>query len=261
MTTSVPDGMPDSDETKRMIWVDGAAYTDMSDFEGKKRGKPDLEAAEEAGDSEMTKAVTAGLDDAEQEPAQQLAMFLGSPNVQHLGSGQANGVRAEHYKGLPTVEEGLKDAKTVDALKPEGREKLLANVKKNGIKGYDLRRGISRSPWPTAPCRVRWSRTAADRASARSGPVATPAPRRQSVSRRVAAPSCAVGVRALGGQDNGKGRCGGARERSSRWQSWRSRLSRCCRRGWPGRPAVGWQGRVRVTVARPMSGSRGRGRS
>ncbi|MFK8850356.1 hypothetical protein [Streptomyces sp. Ac-502] len=169
MTMSVPDGMPDNgetkmtgtmawnptaldmtmsdggakaksgdDEPKRMIWVDGVAYMDMGDFEGKKWGKLDLKAAaKEAGDEEMTKAVTAGLDDAEQDPAQQLAMFLGSPNVKHLGSGQVDGVRAEHYKGSLTVEEGLKGAKTVNALKPEDREKLLANVKKSGIKGYD----------------------------------------------------------------------------------------------------------------------------
>lgn len=64
-------------------------------------------------------------------------MFLGSPNVKHLGSGQVDGVRAEHYKGSLTVEEGLKGAKVVNALKPEDREKLLANVKKSGIKGYD----------------------------------------------------------------------------------------------------------------------------
>ncbi|GCD42333.1 hypothetical protein [Streptomyces paromomycinus] len=169
MTMSVPKGMPDSGETKmtgtmawkptaldmtmsddgakaksgddnpkRMIWVDGVAYMDMGDFGGKKWGKLDLKAAaKEAGDEEMTKAVTAGLDDAEQDPAQQLAMFLGSPDIQHLGSGQVGGVRAEHYKGSLTVEEGLKGAKTVDALKPADREKLLANVKKSGIKGYD----------------------------------------------------------------------------------------------------------------------------
>ncbi|MFH8410566.1 hypothetical protein ACH4FX_38200 [Streptomyces sp. NPDC018019] len=129
---------PEDGEAKRMILVDGVAYMDMGDSGGKKWGKFDLKAAaKEAGDSEMTKAVTAGLDDTKQDPAQQLAMLLGSPNVKHLGSGDVDGVRAEHYKGSLTVEEGLKGAKVVDALKPEDREKLLANVKKSGIKGYD----------------------------------------------------------------------------------------------------------------------------
>ncbi|MEU7158472.1 hypothetical protein [Streptomyces chrestomyceticus] len=129
---------PEDGEAKRMILVDGVAYMDMGDFGGKKWGKFDLKAAaKEAGDSEMTKAVTAGLDDTKQDPAQQLAMLLGSPSIKHLGSGQVDGVRAEHYKGSLTVEEGLKGAKVVDALKPEDREKLLANVKKSGIKGYD----------------------------------------------------------------------------------------------------------------------------
>ncbi|MFH8405290.1 hypothetical protein ACH4FX_11015 [Streptomyces sp. NPDC018019] len=97
-------------EAKRVILVDGVDCMDMGDFGGKKWGKFDLKAAaKEAGDSEMTMAVTPGLDDTKQDPAQQLAMLLGSPNIKHLGSGQVVGACAEHYKGSLTVEEGRRE--------------------------------------------------------------------------------------------------------------------------------------------------------
>ncbi len=168
MTMSVPDGMPDSgetkmtgtmawnptaldmtmsdggakaksgdDEPKRMIWVDGVAYMDMGDFEGKKWGKLDLKAAaKEAGDEEMTKAVTAGLDDAEQDRPSS-SRCSSARRTSSTSVPARSTAYAPSTTRLPDGRGGLKGAKVVNALKPEDREKLLANVKKSGIKGYD----------------------------------------------------------------------------------------------------------------------------
>ncbi|MFB7631333.1 hypothetical protein ACFC0M_10360 [Streptomyces sp. NPDC056149] len=131
----------DGAEKTHMIWLDDAMYVDMNErpeeFDGKRWGKLDLGAAlKQSDNAKLVKQMTAGLDDMKQDPAQQLAMLLGSPDVKHLGSGEVNGERAEHYKGSLTIEEGLKGAKTAQALSPEEREKLLANAKKAGVKGY-----------------------------------------------------------------------------------------------------------------------------
>ncbi|MFE6690653.1 hypothetical protein ACFVFQ_29810 [Streptomyces sp. NPDC057743] len=143
----------DDAEKTHMIWLDDAMYVDMNErleeFDGKQWGKIDLGAAlKQSNNAKLVKQMTAGLEDMNQDPAQQLAMLLGSPDVKHLGSGDVNGERAEHYKGSLTVEEGLKGAKTVQALTPEEREKLLANAKKAGIKGYTYDAWVNSDDYP-----------------------------------------------------------------------------------------------------------------
>ncbi|MFJ9850565.1 hypothetical protein [Streptomyces sp. NPDC101150] len=140
-------------EKTHMIWVDNAVYMDMGErpveFDGKKWGKFDLgAAAEQSGDAALMKQMTAGLEDMNQDPAQQLAMLLNSPDVKHLGAGEVDGRRAEHYKGSLTAEEGLKSNNSVKALKPEERKALLANIKKAGIKGYDYDVWVNGDDYP-----------------------------------------------------------------------------------------------------------------
>ncbi|WP_053699630.1 hypothetical protein [Streptomyces sp. NRRL F-5755] len=127
-------------EKNRLIWVDDVMYMDLGErIDGSKTwAKMDLKAvAAESGDAGLAKQLTAGLSDIKQDPAQQLALLLNSPNVKHLGSGEVNGQRAEHYKGSLTLQEALKGQKSTDLLSPQEREKLLANMKKSGLKGYD----------------------------------------------------------------------------------------------------------------------------
>ncbi|MFH8749672.1 hypothetical protein ACH4GK_26095 [Streptomyces rimosus] len=127
-------------EKNRLIWVDDVIYMDLGErIDGSKTwAKMDLKAAAaESGDAGLAKQLTAGLSDIKQDPSQQLALLLNSPNVKHLGSGEVNGQRAEHYKGSLTLQEALKGQKSAELLSPQEREKLLANMKKSGLKGYD----------------------------------------------------------------------------------------------------------------------------
>ncbi|MFI9048425.1 hypothetical protein [Streptomyces sp. NPDC053427] len=140
-------------EKTHMIWIDDTVYMDMgerpAEFDGKKWGKFDLGAAVgQTGDAQLMKQMTAGLEDMNQDPAQQLGMFLNSPDIKHLGTGKINGQRAERYKGSLTAEEGLKTNKSVKALTPREREALLANIKKAGIKGYDYDVWVNGDDYP-----------------------------------------------------------------------------------------------------------------
>ncbi|QHC23138.1 hypothetical protein [Streptomyces sp. GS7] len=140
-------------EKTHMIWLDNVVYMDMGKrseaLDGKRWGKIDLRAAATlAGDDKLTKQLTAGLGDGNQDPAQQLAMVLGSPNVKHLGAGEVNGQHAEHYKGTLTADEALASLKTAEALPPAEREKLIANIKKAGVKGYDYDVWVNGQDYP-----------------------------------------------------------------------------------------------------------------
>ncbi|MGV4927146.1 hypothetical protein [Streptomyces sp. BHT-5-2] len=142
MSESPLGGRSDGAEKSHMVWLDDTVYVDLGKpseaFGGKRWGKFDLRAAAaQSGDNALMRQVTAGLDDMNQDPAQQLALLLGSPDVKHLGTGEVNGERAEHYRGSLAVEDGLASLKSVKHLTDEQREKLVANVKKSGIKSYD----------------------------------------------------------------------------------------------------------------------------
>ncbi len=139
-------------DKSHMIWVDNVMYTEgkPEDLGGKKWAKVDLmAAAKEAGaGAQALKQMTAGLEDMNQDPAQQLAILLNSPDIEHAGSGDIGGVRAEHYKGSLPVEAALKSNKSVEALTSQQREKLLANVKKSGIKSYDYDVWVNSDDYP-----------------------------------------------------------------------------------------------------------------
>ncbi|WEB38483.1 MULTISPECIES: hypothetical protein [Streptomyces] len=142
MSESPLGGRAGGAETSHMVWLDNTVYVDMGKrteaFDGKRWGKFDLRAAAaESADNALMRQVTAGLDDMNQDPSQQLAMLLGSPDVKHLGSGEVDGEHAEHYQGSLAVEAGLGSLKSVTNLTAEQREKLFANIKKSGVKGYD----------------------------------------------------------------------------------------------------------------------------
>jgi hypothetical protein len=147
----------DMPRNARIIWQNDVVYVDAGaaaakEMDGKRWMKLDLGAmAEEAaksGDDELTKELTGGLEDMNQDPAQQLAMLLDSPNLKHVGSEKIDGADTEHYKGTLTVEEMMATNKSLDVLEPKERKELLAGMKKAGIKGYDTEVWVNEDDLP-----------------------------------------------------------------------------------------------------------------
>ncbi|CAL9483026.1 hypothetical protein SUDANB105_03057 [Streptomyces sp. enrichment culture] len=145
---------PDAPEQVRMIWQDNVMYMDMGaesakDMDGKRWMKLDLGAAAEAsGDEELTKQMTSGLENMNQNPAEQLAMLMESPNLKHVGGEKIDGVDTEHYKGTLTVKEMMESNESLDVLKPKEREQLLKNIEESGIKGYDTEVWVNEDDLP-----------------------------------------------------------------------------------------------------------------
>ncbi|WP_171114322.1 MULTISPECIES: hypothetical protein [unclassified Streptomyces] len=145
---------PGAPEQVRMIWRDNVMYMDMGaesakDMDGKRWMKLDLAAAAKAsGDEAVAKEMTSGLENMNQNPAEQLALLLESPNLKHVGSEKIDGVETEHYKGTLTVKEVLETNEGLDLLKPKEREQLLENIEKSGIKGYDTEVWVNEDDLP-----------------------------------------------------------------------------------------------------------------
>ncbi|NNN35849.1 hypothetical protein HLK59_36905 [Streptomyces sp. S3(2020)] len=147
----------DMPQNARIIWQNDVVYVDAGaaaakEMDGKRWMKLDLgaiaEQAAKSGDDELTKQLTGGLEDMNQDPAQQLAMLLDSPNLKHVGSEKVDGADTEHYKGTLTVEEMMATNKSLDVLEPKERKELLAGMKKAGIKGYDTEVWVNEDDLP-----------------------------------------------------------------------------------------------------------------
>ncbi|MGA5444425.1 hypothetical protein ACPCKW_33700 [Streptomyces griseoincarnatus] len=148
-------GAPDGPQQVRMIMLDGAMYMDMgaeqaAQMDGKRWMKMDFKAlADATGDPEVQKRMTGGLENMNQDPAQQLAMLLGSPSLKHVGPDKVDGVETQHYKGRLTVEEMLDTNKALDGLFTKAeREQLVTNMKKTGLKGYDTEVWVNEDNYP-----------------------------------------------------------------------------------------------------------------
>ncbi|MFE3585921.1 hypothetical protein ACFXOY_00210 [Streptomyces niveus] len=154
VTGSLMQAEPDAPDEIRMLWVKNAMYMDMGaeaakDMDGKRWMKLDLAAAAEAsGDPAVTKELTGGMENMNQDPAQQLALLLDSPNVKHVGSEKIDGVEARHYKGTLTVDEILESNEGLDVLSAKERKDLLATVEKSGIEGYDTEVWVNEDDYP-----------------------------------------------------------------------------------------------------------------
>ncbi|WP_137993974.1 hypothetical protein [Streptomyces vilmorinianum] len=145
-------GMPDK---IRVIMRDNVMYMDMgteygAQLDGRRWMKMDFAAlAEQAGDKSLQKQMTQGLDGINQDPAQQLALLLESPNLKHVGPAKVEGVPTQHYKGTLSVEDMLNANKAYDELIPEkDRKTLLANIEKAGITGYDTELWVNEDGYP-----------------------------------------------------------------------------------------------------------------
>ncbi|QNS04682.1 hypothetical protein [Streptomyces xanthii] len=150
-------GDPDAPEKMRMVWQDDVMYMDMGAeatkdmdmMDGKRWMKMDLGAmAEKSGDEQLMRQMTGSLDSMNQDPAQQIAVLLSSPNLKHLGAATVDGVKTQHYKGKLTVDEMMEKNDSLKALSKSERDELLKNVKKSGIKGYDTELWVNEDDLP-----------------------------------------------------------------------------------------------------------------
>ncbi|GAA0604967.1 hypothetical protein [Streptomyces crystallinus] len=156
VTSSVTKGLGGAAEKTRMLWVNNVMYMDMSamgesakQLGGKRWVKFDLTAlAKQAGQGQLVKQMTAGMENMNQDPAQQLALLLDSPNLKHLGAEKVDGVASEHYKGTLTIDEMMKNNKMLDTLTPKERAQLLENMKKTGVQGYDTEVWVNADGYP-----------------------------------------------------------------------------------------------------------------
>ncbi|MGW5738966.1 MULTISPECIES: hypothetical protein [Streptomyces] len=153
--SALTEGDPEAPEKVRMVWRDNVIYMDMGaaaakDMDGKQWMKMDLNAiAEQAGDKKMAKQMTAGLDSMNQDPAQQLAMLLDSPNLKHAGPAKVDGVQTQRYKGRLSVKEMMASNKGLDEMLGKSeREELFKSIEKSGIKGYDTEVWVNEDDYP-----------------------------------------------------------------------------------------------------------------
>ncbi|MGP3947171.1 hypothetical protein [Streptomyces sp. 7N604] len=143
---------PGAPEKVRMVWRDNVMYMDMGaaaakDMDGKRWMKLDLAAAAKASGGETAaKQMTGGLDSMNQDPAQQLAVLLESPNIRRVGVQQIDGQPTEHYKGTLTFEEMLKANKS--GIGAKEREELLKKMRESKIKGYDTEVWVNEDDYP-----------------------------------------------------------------------------------------------------------------
>ncbi|MGW9437532.1 hypothetical protein [Streptomyces sp. NPDC055607] len=147
-------GDPAGPQQVRMIMADNVMYMDMgaaqaAEMGGKRWMKLDMGAAAEAsGDKALQKQMTGSLESMNQDPAQQLALLLDSPDLKHVGAEKVNGMETQHYKGTLTFEQMLKANEASKLLPEKDYQALLANVKKTGLKGYDTEVWVNEDGYP-----------------------------------------------------------------------------------------------------------------
>ncbi|MET9962569.1 hypothetical protein ABZ128_26475 [Streptomyces sp. NPDC006326] len=137
----------------RMIMLNNAMYMDMgaekaAQRDGKRWMKLDLTAAAAASGDPAAGRKLGGMQNMNQDPAQQLALLTDSPGLKHLGAEKVDGVETEHYKGALSVEEMLAANKKSQLMDPKEREQFVEKAKRAGIKGYDTELWIDKAGYP-----------------------------------------------------------------------------------------------------------------
>ncbi|MFI9297262.1 hypothetical protein H4W23_24010 [Streptomyces gardneri] len=147
-------GGEDMPEAMRMIMLDQVMYVDMgakqaAEMDGKRWMKLDMKAAVDgAGDKALQKQLTGGLDNMNQDPAQQLALLLDSPDLKHVGAEKINGMETQRYKGTITMEQMLKASGSSKLISKEDHAKLVEGMKKSKFKGYDTELWVNEDGYP-----------------------------------------------------------------------------------------------------------------
>lgn len=148
-------GDPEAPERMRMIMLNDVMYMNMgakqaAEMDGKHWMKLDFGAlAEKSGDADVQRQMTQSLRNMNQDPAQQLALLLESPNLKHVGPEKTDGVDTEHYKGTLSVQEMLDANPGADSMLSEKeRKQLLEGLEKAGMKGYDTEVWVNEDDLP-----------------------------------------------------------------------------------------------------------------
>lgn len=152
MTMTGVKDLTDGTDKARMVWLDDVMYIDMGaesaqKMDGKRWMKMDLGAmAKMSGDPELQKQLTGGMEEMSQDPSQQLALLLDSPNVKKVGEEKVDGVNTQHYKGTLTFDE-LMESK-LDLLEKKERDDLKAKMKASKMKGFDTEVWVNEDDYP-----------------------------------------------------------------------------------------------------------------
>ncbi|MCM2393099.1 hypothetical protein [Streptomyces albipurpureus] len=152
MTMTGMKDLTDGTDKARMVWLNDVMYIDMGtksaqQMDGKRWMKMDLGAmAKMSGDPELQKQMTGGMEDMSQDPSQQLALLLDSPNVKKVGEEKIDGVNTQHYQGTLTFEEMMKSS--LDLLEKKERDELKAKMKASKMKGFDTEVWVNEDDYP-----------------------------------------------------------------------------------------------------------------
>jgi hypothetical protein len=148
--------VPGAPDEVSLVWLDGVMYTHMGPefgalFGGRDWMRMDLMSiAEETGDEAVTDAMSYGLDQANQDPAQQVALLLESPDVERAGQEQIDGATVDHYQGTISAEDAL-SAEGEDGaglLGEEQRRRITEAMREQGIDGYDIDVWLDENDFP-----------------------------------------------------------------------------------------------------------------
>ncbi|MDF6019416.1 hypothetical protein [Streptomyces sp. JH34] len=145
---------PNAPEQIRVVMANNVMYMDMgasaaAEMDGKRWMKMDLGAiAGASGNAGAQQQMSRGLGGVNQDPAQQIALLLESPDVKRVGAEKLGGVDTQHYKGSISFDEMLKANDSLGLLTQEQRKSLLANGKRNGITGYDTEMWVDEDGYP-----------------------------------------------------------------------------------------------------------------
>ncbi|QDY78490.1 hypothetical protein [Streptomyces qinzhouensis] len=144
---------PGAPEQTRMMWINNIMYMDAGaelakQMDGKRWMKMDLGAvAKESGDAALQKQMTGGLDNMDQNPAEQIAMLLESKSIKHVGAVKMNGVDTQHYKGTISIEEMVAKNDSL-VLEKNERAQLIKGMKNTGVTGYNTQIWVNKDGLP-----------------------------------------------------------------------------------------------------------------
>lgn len=141
-----------------LIWLDETMYMDFGtdmfaeldpQYEGRNWLKMDLASmAEEMGDAEAADAFTYGMEEANQDPARQMALLLQSPDIEYLGEETLDGQTVDHYAGTVSVEEAFDAGAADSGLTEQEHQDLTDMLEQSGAEEYELEVWVNEDDFP-----------------------------------------------------------------------------------------------------------------
>jgi hypothetical protein len=136
----------DAPDKVKMVMTDGVMYMDVGakgakELDGKRWLKLDFaKIAKTAGGEKMADQLTSGLNSQDQnaDPAEQMSKLLASKKIKKVGQERIAGVNTTHYAGTVSMESALKSSESTDKLSKADRDKLVREMKKQGVSSYDV---------------------------------------------------------------------------------------------------------------------------